>query len=492
MDDPANDFDSVQWRREEEQLNHPKSPAQSPPSRLKSNGKRRQSSANNTAFPERVADQVDAGLAGAGYLHCTVDQPQKESEGTKDAYISYLVTTYSDFKTFANRDFTVRRRFTDFVYLYKTLFRQYAHIAVPPLPDKHKMEYVRGDRFGPDFTQRRAHALDRFIKRITLHPVLRRNSLFLNFLETSDWNSTMRSKGLRSPSLSEPGSGGSIGANNSASSSTSAFESFQDWSINLFTKPHKPDKRFIEVREKADKLDEDLGHVEKIVSRVARREGDLEQDYYDLATQFRKLVNMEPGVGNELTSFATSVETTSQGMKGLKEATDQDYLGSLRDMSSYVATLKALLKLREQKQIDFEALSDYLTKAANDRDILASQHGSSSISSGAASFIRSKMEDVRGVDHEQSRRDRLRKTEMQIERLTREVDDSKKLSEAFDEQVIAEVGEFERIKACEFKETLGGLANAEIDFWKGTIDTWQDFIKGMEQEEEQRDQQPDR
>lgn len=28
-----------------------------------------------------------------GMLECTVDKPQKENDGTKDAYISYLVTT---------------------------------------------------------------------------------------------------------------------------------------------------------------------------------------------------------------------------------------------------------------------------------------------------------------------------------------------------------------------------------------------------------------
>lgn len=279
--------------------------------------------------------------------------------------------------------------------------------------------------------------------------------------------------------MSEHGGGPSLGGN-SATSGSSAFESFQDWGINLFTKPHKPDKRFIEVREKADKLDEDLGHVEKIVARVARREGDLEMDYADLATQFQKLVNMEAGIAEELTSFATSVETTSQGFKGLREATDQDYLGSLRDMSSYIASIKALLKVREQKQLDFEALTDYLAKATSDRDTLASQHGSASLSSGPSNFIRSKIEDVRGVDHEQSRRDRLRKTEMQIVRLTREVEEAKNLTEAFDDQVVAEVSEFERIKACEFRDTLGGLAEAETKFWKSSIDTWEQFIKQAE------------
>ena len=278
------------------------------------------------------------------------------------------------------------------------------------------------------------------------------------------------------------GPGGAVGSNPAAATSQSAFESFQDWSINLFSKPHKPDKRFVDVREKANKLDEDLNHVEKIVARVARREGDLMGDYAELATQFRKLVNMEPGVGDELTSFASSVETTSRGMKDLREATDQGYLGSLHDMSSYVAALKALLKLREQKQVDFEALTEYLNKAANDRDTLTSQSGSASISSGAASFIRSKVEDVRGVDHEQSRRDRLRRTEMQIDRLTREVDDAKKTSEAFDEQVVNEVNEFERIKACEFKDTLGGLADSQMAFWRRSIETWEEFLQGMEAE----------
>lgn len=73
----------------------------------------------------------------------------------------------------------MRRRFTDFVFLYNTLCREYAAVAVPPLPEKHNMAYVRGDRFGVDFTQRRSHSLHRFLKRITLHPELRRSSILL-------------------------------------------------------------------------------------------------------------------------------------------------------------------------------------------------------------------------------------------------------------------------------------------------------------------------
>ena len=327
------------------------------------------------------------------------------------------------------------------------------------------MEYVRGDRFGPDFTSRRANSLHRFLARLALHPVLRRSALLIIFLESSDWNATMKTRPQRGSSASDQSAG--------------VFDNFTDTFINAFTKVHKPDKRFIEVREKSDKLDEDLGHVEKIIARVARREGDLETDYADLAVQFQKLINLEQGVEPAVHAFAASVEDTSQGLKTLKEHTDQDYLGSLRDMQAYSLAVKNLLKAREQKQLDFEQLTEYLTKSTSDRDILAATHGSGA-HTGLGGFIAGKIEDVRGVDHEQSRRERLRRLELRIEELTREVEEAKKTTEAFDEEVVREVQDFERIKRIEFKTQFGALADAHVEFYGQTIENWEKYVKEME------------
>ena len=244
------------------------------------------------------ADQQDlAGPGAHGKLVCTITRPQKEGEGTQNPYVSYLVTTDTDFKSFQNSHSTTRRRFTDFVFLYKALAKEYPQCAVPPLPDKHSMAYVRGDRFAPDFTSRRAHSMQRFLKRLTLHPVLRRATILALFLETSDWNATMKGRPARGLSGSESGS-------------TSALETWTDSFLNAFTKPHKTDKRFSEVNDRARKLDDDLGTVSKTVARVAKRESDLEGDYADLATQFQKLAALEPGVQDELTKFATSAQST--------------------------------------------------------------------------------------------------------------------------------------------------------------------------------------
>ncbi|KAM0712457.1 hypothetical protein Q7P37_011553 [Cladosporium fusiforme] len=410
------------------------------------------------------ADAQDlAGPGEHGVLECTVSKPQKEGEGTQNVYTSYLVTTDTDFKSFQSSHSTARRRFTDFVFLYKTLVKEYPQCAVPPLPDKHNMSYVRGDRFSPDFTARRAHSLSRFLKRLTLHPVLRRSTILALFLESNDWNATMRSRPSRGLSNSEGASGG-------------VLETWTDSFLNAFSKPHKADRRFIEVEDRAKKLDDDLGTVSKTVARVAKRESDLETDYSDLAQQFQKLSALEPGATDELTKFAASLQDTSEGWKELRDHTDQNYLGSLKDMEAYGLSVKSLLKTREQKQLDFEGLTEYLTKAAQERDSLASHSGNM----GASGFLRQKIEDVRGVDHEQARRERQRRLEVQIQRLQTEVEAAKKTSEAFDEEVVKEVSDFERIKAVEFRDALEGLADANVSFFQNNVEIWEKFVREME------------
>lgn len=279
-----------------------------------------------------------------------------------------------------------------------------------------------------------------------------------------------------------PGRSSTSQSENSPNSVPAGFlDSVADTMLNAFSKVHKPDKRFIEVTERANKLDEDLGNVEKIVARLTRRQGDLENDYAELATNMRKLTPLEPAIEAPVQTFAASIEESSRGWKELKDHTDQNYLTSLKDMESYISSVKTLLKTREQKQLDFEGLTEYLQKATSERDLIASNnpyaHGSPL---NPANYIRNKVEDMRGVDHEAARRERARKLELRIEELNREVDSSKSTSEMFDEQVVREVADFERIKGREFRDSLGALATQHLEFYQGIIDTWERFLRDMD------------
>lgn len=96
--DQHDDFDSVSWRHDpDSDVSRPttsgtdaEEPRRSDPD---SNGKRRMSSAHEEPQAGSLADAVDLAGIGDGVLECHVDSPLKENDGTKDAYISYLVTT---------------------------------------------------------------------------------------------------------------------------------------------------------------------------------------------------------------------------------------------------------------------------------------------------------------------------------------------------------------------------------------------------------------
>ena len=92
-----NDFDSVSWRNEDSDRSRPNTARptddQDHSSTPRSNGKRKQTMPLAPQAGEG-ADAVDlAGIGDHGRLDCTVSSPLKEHDGTKDAYVSYLVTT---------------------------------------------------------------------------------------------------------------------------------------------------------------------------------------------------------------------------------------------------------------------------------------------------------------------------------------------------------------------------------------------------------------
>ena len=82
-----NDFDNVTWATETDEQPEPTTPE--PRSSTSRDG--RQTNAPPPARP--AADEVDLSGIGSGELICTVSSPLKEGEGTKDAYVSYLITT---------------------------------------------------------------------------------------------------------------------------------------------------------------------------------------------------------------------------------------------------------------------------------------------------------------------------------------------------------------------------------------------------------------
>ena len=99
MDDPPNDYESVRWERPEtdgaEDHSEVEARGSTLPQRPKANAKERRQDSHSGTQPDHTADKVDlAGITSEGFLVCTVEKPQKESEGTKEAYVSYAISTH--------------------------------------------------------------------------------------------------------------------------------------------------------------------------------------------------------------------------------------------------------------------------------------------------------------------------------------------------------------------------------------------------------------
>ena len=99
----------------------------------------------------------------------------------------FKVRTVTDETTrFTSRDFFVRRRYRDFLWLRGQLTSTFPGAMVPPLPPVDKL-YKGEDRFSAQFIQRRQAGLELFLRRVADHPALTTSTDLKTFLDAKVW-----------------------------------------------------------------------------------------------------------------------------------------------------------------------------------------------------------------------------------------------------------------------------------------------------------------
>lgn len=97
----------------------------------------------------------------------------------------FKIHTVTDDPRFAVRDFFVRRRYRDFVWLRSQLACAFPGAIIPPLPPADKP--YKDDRFSTQFIQRRQAGLELFLRRVAAHTTLATSADLLTFLEAKVW-----------------------------------------------------------------------------------------------------------------------------------------------------------------------------------------------------------------------------------------------------------------------------------------------------------------
>lgn len=121
------------------------------------------------------------------YLQITVSDPQKEQELTNSlvpggsTYVTYLITTRTNLPQFSGTEFSTRRRFRDVVTLSDRLSEAYRGFFIPVRPDKSVVESQVMQKH--EFVEQRRAALEKYLRRLASHPVIRASEELRVFLE---------------------------------------------------------------------------------------------------------------------------------------------------------------------------------------------------------------------------------------------------------------------------------------------------------------------
>ena len=101
--------------------------------------------------------------------------PQKTEGGlfTK-SYVTYLMNT-------SPLDFKIRKRYSDFEWLRHILSSIYVNCVIPPLCKKNF-----SSRFSELLIAKRTRSIEKFMKGILIHPLMRHDEIFYNFISTEN------------------------------------------------------------------------------------------------------------------------------------------------------------------------------------------------------------------------------------------------------------------------------------------------------------------
>ncbi|KAG0310271.1 intercellular trafficking and secretion, partial [Dissophora globulifera] len=401
-----------------------------------------------------------AQLAKLVPMEITVTAAHREKEGSTDSFISYQINTKTDLKGFSEPSVSVRRRFQDFAWLHNVLNRDFPAAVLPPLPDKHRLRYVRGDRFSPEFVEKRRASLERFLKKIAVHPTLQRAECLRVFLDSRDWNSDLAQQ-------------------NKKRQDEGRLETIGDVLLNAFAKIKKPDERFIAMRDEVDKLEENLQALEKLDQRILKRQEELEGDYREFGGSVAGLGNLETGITEPLHRFAHTVATYAKLLNDLSTREDAEFLSELHECLAYCNSVKSVLKLRDQKQLDFEELSEFLQQQISERGRLMS-NGRLGGSATIGGFFQQKMDEIKGVDQERAKQEKLKRVEERIRDLEDAVEKSNDISERFSNETAKEFEIFQLQKSKDLRQCMLDYTAGRVEFFEKGEALWAQIIPVLE------------
>ena len=281
---------------------------------------------------------------------------------------------------------SVLRRYSDFLWLYERLHVERSGAIVPHLPEKQAVS-----RFSPEFVEDRRRCLEKFLRRVVLHPELWDSTCLSTFLGADDVtfqrakssgvvggngngngdHSQFDSFGEYGGTNANAGGGGMMSSSSSSSlGGAGAFnlapknaagikkwfsEARTTFSGELVSSPD--DDLFDEIERYVESLGVQMKRVSNQACGLVRKSREIANGMFEFGLAFHQLGQSEGGtLGDKLCLVGSTSENLSSIAASQAEAEMRRLEEPLRDYLRIIQGVRLALSCRHERRVSYTAL----------------------------------------------------------------------------------------------------------------------------------------
>ncbi|XP_029687762.1 sorting nexin-7 [Takifugu rubripes] len=299
----------------------------------------------------RLEDEEDELVDTMKDLLVTVDQPESHVTAI-ETFIVYRVVTKTTRSEFDSSEYEVRRRYQDFLWLRGRLEDSYPTLIVNPLPEKFVMKGMV-DRFNDDFIETRRKALDRFLNKVSAHPVLSHSQHLHVFLTAQD---------LLSHRKQGPGFLSRVG------------ETVRAVAHSVRGLKGRPEE-FTLMHDYVEEFSSKISSVDKITQRIAKEQREYVDELKRCGPTYSLWAALEEDLAEPLRGVAGCVERccveTEEHIQYLSEV----LVPAVHEYVLSADTVKAVMRRRDTIHADYEVKNEALALRKDEPQALEEEVG---------------------------------------------------------------------------------------------------------------------
>ncbi|TKA61052.1 hypothetical protein B0A49_10894 [Cryomyces minteri] len=388
--------------------------------------------------PRQTQPSMSVEQAAKPSFEIIVGDPHKVGDLTS-SHTVYQVRTKTSSKAYRTPEFSVARRYRDFLWLYNQLHSNNLGVIIPPPPEKQAV-----GRFDTNFVESRRSALERMLNKTAAHPILQHDSDLKMFLESEAFNVDVKHKERKDPGLGESkGMFGSIGLSVGGGGK---FVEHDDW--------------FHDRRLYLDALETQLKALLKSTDTVVAQRRGLAAACSDFSASLSALsaVELSPTLSGPLEGLS-DLQLRIRDLYDRQAQQDVLTLGVVIDeYIRLIGSVKLAFTQRQKAYHSWHAAESELAKRKSTQDKLLRQG--------------------------RSQQDRLNQMNADVSDAERKVYASRLLFEDMGRSMRNELERFEKEKVEDFKSGVETFLESAVEAQKELIELWETFLMQLDAEED--------